>query len=1243
MASVTPVTFVQGKSNSASEEKGMRGLKLFSGVADTVIEAADISLEDCNSYVTKRCLSFYPSILEKKVGKLDTLGRQIGFGFAIPSCILLCAVVLTIWQVNDIARLSERIESFRSPVMQAGLSMLTGLTQSVASLRSWALSAEDKFREERKKGWQLIDRSLADLTRLSGRWATEPQDMGRLNQIKAKLERLRFVQSEVERLGEDRTRVEQAKAFLDSLAAPEADEIIRLLEDMVQRQKELMRKDIVDSKQRVAALQKLEWILLVTGLSLAVIFGLVIVRGITGPIVQTVQVADRIAKEDFGFEISIKGPREIKGLSASLEEMRRNLSTRSWLIASQLELLEVMVGEQRVGELVQRILAYIAGKIQAQLGSFYLVDGDALNPVEGYAQHGTTFKGRSFSIGEGLIGQAVRQKDLLVVTDVPGEYFTIHSSLGEMRPKNLLIVPILSADQAVGVIEFASKDVFTDMHLEFIQQVSQNIGIAVNLSLSNEQTRQLLGEIQAQAEELQQTNEELAQKSQELIAQQAELQQSNEELEAQRAALEEERDKLEMLTTELEASQRSVEEKAKEAQESSRYKSEFLANMSHELRTPLNSIMILSQLTAENQEGNLTDSQIQNVRTIYSSSQSLLSLINDILDLSKVEAGKLDIIVSQLSVHEMVDNLRRTFSPQMQAKDLAFAIEVDPGVPQSMLSDQIRVEQILRNLISNAMKFTEQGAVRVTFKQAHETDNAPLGFEVTSAIAIAVEDTGIGIPNDKKELIFEAFQQVDSSLSRKYGGTGLGLAISQNLAKKLGGYITLKTEMGKGSTFTLFLPRTLDEFAEPDAPRQDCSISATAVETSHAQAELPSGIHDDRKQIGDQDRIILIIEDDERFAKVLIDICHRSGFKCLYARNGEQGWQDVNTFMPYAVILDLRLPGVNGVALLDTLKSDPKTRHIPVHVMSVDNRKAEVMRLGAMGFSEKPISKEELERAITEIEKMSSREAKNILLVEDDPIACDSITQLIGGVDVKIKSAATSKQALALLQEHHYDCLILDITLKDGDGYEVLNAFDNNTTLRELPVIIYTGKELSGKEHQRLQQYSQSIIIKGAVSPERLLDEVTLFLHHIEKNLPKEERIEPDQSRPQEDIFAGKKLLIVDDDIRNIYALRQVLLMQGFAISQASNGKEALALLNEHPDMDIVLMDIMMPEMNGIEAIRELRQDQRFQNLPVIALTAKAAKKDREECLAIGANDYLAKPVNMYQLLSLLRIWLSVL
>jgi signal transduction histidine kinase/DNA-binding response OmpR family regulator len=1174
------------------------------------------------------------------VGKFNTLGRQIGFGLAIPSCILLCAVALTLWQVNDIARISERIEAFRSPVMQFGLSMLTGLTQSVANLRSWVLSGEDKFREERKEDWRLIDRSLTNLTRLTGRWRLSPQDLRRLNTIKPKLERLRFVQSEVERHGEDRTRGEQAKAFLESIAAPEADEIIRLLEEMIQHQKTSMRKDIVYSNQRVAALQKLEWILLVAGLSLAVVLGLVIVRSITGPIVQTVRVADRIAQKDFGFEVSIKGPREIKRLSASLEALRRNLSTSSWLIASQLELLEVMVGEQRIGELVQHILAYIAGKIQAQLGSFYLVDGEALNPVEGYAQHGATFQGRSFSIGEGLIGQAVRQKGLLVVTDVPGEYFTIHSSLGEMRPKNLLIVPILFADQAVGVIEFASKDMFADIHLEFIRQVSQHIGIAVNLSLSNDHTRQLLGEIQVQAEELQQTNEELAQKSQELIAQQAELQQSYEELEAQRSALEEERDRLEMLTAELEVSRRAVEEKAQEAQEASRYKSEFLANMSHELRTPLNSIMILSQLTAENQEGNLTDTQIQNVRTIYSSSQSLLSLINDILDLSKVEAGKLDIVVSRIAVSEVVDNLQHTFTPQMQAKGLAFAIDVDPGVPESMLSDQVRMEQILRNLISNAMKFTEQGAVRVTFKQAHVTDNAPLGFEVTSAIAIVVKDTGIGIPDDKKELIFEAFQQVDSSLSRKYGGTGLGLAISQNLAKKLGGYITLQTELGKGSTFTLFLPHTLDGFAEPATSRPEYSMSAT-LETSHGQAGSSSDIHDDRKQIGDQDRAILIIEDDESFAKVLIDTCHRSGFKCLYAGNSEQGWQDINTFMPHAVILDLRLPGANGLALLNTLKSDPKTRHIPVHVMSGDNRKAEVMHLGAAGFSAKPISKEELERAITEIEKISSRATKNILVVEDDLITCESIAQLIGGTDVKVKTASTSKQALALLQEYHYDCLILDLTLKDGDGYEVLHAFDTESSLSKLPVIIYTGKALSDKEHQRLQQYSQSIVIKGEASPARLLDEVTLFLHHIEKRPSNEQTREPDQIRLQEDIFVGKKLLIVDDDIRNIYALRQVLLTRGFDISQASNGKEALALLDGNSDIDIVLMDIMMPEMNGIEAIRELRQDQRFHNVPVIALTAKAAKKDREECLAVGASDYLAKPVNMHQLLSLLRIWLS--
>lgn len=740
-------------------------------------------------------------------------------------------------------------------------------------------------------------------------------------------------------------------------------------------------------------------------------------------------------------------------------------------------------------------------------------------------------------------------------------------------------------------------------------------------------------EITVMMKELEASNEDLEQKSQELQAQQEELQQTNEELEEQRSALEDEKEKLESLTRELAASQAAFEEKAHEADIANKYKSEFLANMSHELRTPLNSIMILSQILGENIGRNLTGEQVKNAKTIYSSGNDLLVLINDILDLSKIEAGKLELNIDTVNLTQIVDNLRDTFALQMQKKSLDFQIKSDTDVPATIRSDQVRLEQILKNLVSNAMKFTEKGSVKVYFKMKPGEDKARF-------LQINVEDSGIGIPRDKQTTVFEAFRQIDSSLSRRYSGTGLGLSISQTLAQKLGGFITLQSTLNKGSIFTLCIP------TDSDGSSRNINVQHQTgrelAETVSHNMPVYSSLSDDSKQLNEDDQVILIIEDDPRFTETLIDKCRKAGFKCLHAHNGIAGLEMAALYLPKAIILDVRLPRLNGIDVLDRLKSDPETRHIPVSVISIENCENEVLQLGAFSFLQKPISMDDLNRTIKQIETLSLRETRNVLLVEDDKKQCDAITQLLNGKKIKTKSAHSVKEALEYLREYHYDCIILDLDLNGEDGLAVLTSPQYSSSENQPSVIVYTGKELSKQELRKIEQLTDSVIIKGSDSPARLLDEVTLFLHslQIKKTLPVADIVK--KNKPLiEDSFQGKKVLLVDDDMRNIYSLRQVLLSRGFNCVQAHTGIEALEALKRDNEIDIVLMDIMMPEMNGIEATEAIRKQYKFANLPIIALTAKAMKQDREDCLRAGVSDYLAKPVDVGKLLSMMRVWLS--
>jgi PAS domain S-box-containing protein len=751
--------------------------------------------------------------------------------------------------------------------------------------------------------------------------------------------------------------------------------------------------------------------------------------------------------------------------------------------------------------------------------------------------------------------------------------------------------------------------------------------IAVDITVTIKQTEQLAmqaEELQTQQEELKQMNEELEEQAQNLKQQQEELQMTNEELEEQTQSLE-------MKNMELEGARTDIEEKSKQLEISSRYKSEFLANMSHELRTPLNSLLILSKDLTENKKKNLLPDQIESAEIINKSGQDLLSLINEVLDLSKIEAGKMVLNIERLSLEDFANNLRRNFRHQAENKNLDFTVSFRKGLPDFIRTDSMRLDQVMKNLLSNAIKFTEKGSIKVVFDAPDQNH-----------ISIAVHDSGIGIPDDKKAIIFEAFQQVDGSTSRKYGGTGLGLSISREMTKLLGGQISLTSKVGEGSVFTVTIPREISGNAA------DEKITAKAEAFSKPAAIKKTGefynyetIPDDRETITENDRIVLVIEDDLKFAKVLLNQAHDKGFKCLAAATGEDGLLLAERFKPQAIVLDIDLPGINGNQVLLELKANPLIRHIPVHIMSINERTIEPIKEGAIEYLTKPVNKKQLDEAFGRIENFVERKMKNLLIIEDDENSRKATRKLIGNGDVKCFDAGTGKEAMEVFRKNHIDCIVLDLGLPDMSGFDLIQELKKIKDRRIPPIIIYTGRELSREENAELEKYAETIIIKGVKSEERLLDETALFLHRTISNLPEPKQKIITGLYDKESIFLNKKILVVDDDMRNVFALSKVLKERGMQINKAENGLVALRILEEQPDMDLVLMDIMMPEMDGYEAMRSIRSHAKFRKLPVIALTAKAMKDDKQKCIDAGANDYIAKPVELDRLLSLMRVWLS--
>ena len=987
---------------------------------------------------------------------------------------------------------------------------------------------------------------------------------------------------------------------------------------------------------------------------------------LTNQIRAMADVATAVTEGDLTRSITVEAQGEVLQLKERVNQMIVNLREttqknleQDWLKTNLAKFSGMMQGQKSLESVSRMIMSELTPLVQASHGAFFVMDegeGKTLRLLATYAYKERKQVANRFRLGEGVVGQAALEKKSILLSRVPHDYIHVTSGLGEAPPLNLIVLPVLFEDDVRAVIELASFEPFSQIHRLFLEQLTESIGVVLNMIGANMRTEELLkqsqsladelkeqsSELQRQQNELKRSNQELEQQAQTLRSseemlreQQEELQQVNEELEEKASLLVEQNKAVEQKNKEVELARLAVEEKAAQLALSSKYKSEFLANMSHELRTPLNSLLILARMLQDNKDSNLSDKQVEYAKTIHSAGTDLLNLINEVLDLSKVEAGKIEIYAQDVPVHEILKYLDQTFRPVAQQKGLDLKLDVEADVPVTIRTDGQRLQQILRNLIGNAFKFTEQGGITVRVHQPPPGTvyrSATLSAASDRVIAFSVLDTGIGIAKDKQQLIFEAFQQADGTTSRKYGGTGLGLSISRELARLLGGEVRVESETGKGSTFTIFLP------AEYEAPLTE--VREALVPEVPADP-LPQGeIEDDRHQLGAHDKVLLIVEDDPTFAQTMLAKARDHGFKGVIALRGDIGLNLARRLLPAAILLDLQLPVMDGLRVLEHLKAHPQTRHIPVHVLSGLDRKLEGLSRGAVAYVQKPVSKEALDDTFGQIEGFLQRKASKLLIVEDDERERQTMVELIGTEGVETSAVGSVEDALTVLKDTRFDCIVLDLSLKGGSGFDLLEKMSKKAELKAIPVIVYTGRDLTSQEETRLKKFARSIILKDARSPERLLAETTLFLHRVEAEMSMPKRKMLHEAMGAEGVFKDKKVLIVDDDVRNIYALATVLEDAGMNVVFAENGREGIEVLKATPGVGIVLMDVMMPEMDGYETMRRVRQMNEYRTLPILALTAKAMKGDREKCLAAGASDYITKPVDPDQLLSLMRVWL---
>jgi CheY-like chemotaxis protein/signal transduction histidine kinase len=906
---------------------------------------------------------------------------------------------------------------------------------------------------------------------------------------------------------------------------------------------------------------------------------------------------------------------------------------QDWLKTNLARFTNMLQGQRDLVRVGQMLLSELAPLVSAHQGVIYQSFEEpggsmSLRLLAVYADDGKDGHPASLRFGEGLVGQCALEKRRMLISDLPPNTVRIGSGLFSALPRNVIVLPVLVEGQVKAVIELASLSLYTASHLAFLDQLTSSIGIVLNSIEATMQTESLLeqsqklaAELQARQKELQQTNEQLGQKAQQLAEQNAEVERKNQQIEQARRAL---------------------EDKAEELALTSKYKSEFLANMSHELRTPLNSILILGQQLSENPEQNLTPKQVEFARTIHSSGTDLLNLISDILDLSKIESGTVTVEPAEVFFSTLLDTIARPFRHDAETRGLTFEVQLDARLGRSLVTDSKRLQQVLKNLLSNAFKFTEHGGVRLSVSAAAGgwSVDHPILHQAGTVVTFEVADTGIGIPPEKQKIIFEAFQQADAGTSRKYGGTGLGLAISRELSNLLGGEIQLRSAPGVGSTFTLYLPLKYagPSVASRDLPYRSVTAQPAMLPVVRVAEDIPEHIPDDRADLHPGDSCLLIIEDDPHYARILSELAREKGFKALVATRGAEALELAREFHPTAISLDVFLPDMLGWTVLSHLKQDATLRHIPVQIITLDENRQHALSRGAFAFITKPATTEGIESAFERIKEYAAPRRKRLLIVEDNDVERASVQELLGAGDIEIITAGTGAEALSILEQERVDCVVLDLRLPDMSGFEILNRLRDDRA--DLPVVVFTGKELSPEQEAQLQELARKVVIKGVESPERLLDETALFLHRVIADLPPHKQQMLERLHRSDEDLRGQKVLIVDDDVRNIFALGSVLERHDMSVVTAQTGLEAVSILEQTPDVAIVLMDIMMPEMDGYQTMHLIRTQPSLRRLPIVALTAKAMKGDREKCLEAGASDYLAKPVNTDQLLATLRLWL---
>lgn len=945
---------------------------------------------------------------------------------------------------------------------------------------------------------------------------------------------------------------------------------------------------------------------------------------------------------------------QIRDSNLQLEQLSAENEQKNWLLLGTTAINEAMRGEQEIEELATNIITQICNYINAPIGAFFLANPSkrTLKFKGGYAYQASKNIPAEFHFGAGFVGQVAVEKKSKLLEPVPADYIKVNSGLGEAAPSCIYLLPIVFEAQTIAVVELGLNQKPGESVSRLLNTITESIGIGVNSAVARvklralfEQTQQQAEELESQQEELRTTNEELIYKSEQLQASEEELRVQQEELRQTNAELEEKAQQLEERNIAVNQAKEAMSLKAEELEISSRYKSEFLANMSHELRTPLNSILILARILKENRPENLNEDQVKYAGVIHNAGTDLLTLINDILDLSKIESGKLELSIQPLKPLAIKQDMEALFTELAKSKKISFHTMLDKELPVTFLTDQSRLEQIVKNLLSNAFKFTpEHGGVTLAISKAKPGIpffSAQLKTTTADIISISVKDSGIGIPADKQKLIFEAFQQADGSTSRKYGGTGLGLSISKELAHILGGEIQVASKQGEGSVFTLFFPESIS-LSGPESHDNRTDLEETlTVPLIPDPIAMPASRNPETQKL-------LIVEDDLAFADVLHDYAIEKGFKPILAHSGDVALEMAFSELPDAIVLDIMLPVMDGWAILKQLKADPRTKHIPVHMMSAGNEKeGKAKKEGAIGFLKKPIEKDQLDEAF---ELLSAAHLKynlnKVLVIEDQELHSKLLTQQLTAKGVEVKQAFTGKEALQLLDEHTFDCIILDLRLPDISGFDLLDQIKSQEKLVHVPVIINTAMELDQEKMAHIMQYTEAMVLKSNKSNDRLIDEVSLFMNKLRQEHPEKaasiSKLNKNKaSSTMEKVLKDKTILITDDDMRNIFALSSALQAYDLKIVMANNGREAISKLEDNKQIDLVLMDIMMPEMDGYQAMAAIRSKKEFTKLPIIALTAKAMKNDREKCIEAGANDYISKPVDMDKLLSMLRVWLS--